>query len=68
MPKSSYIDETFSLEFYIEGNTKILWINIYAQDEKRVAMSFIKKWRIKYPKFKMRFISKKEFKQLTMQA
>ena len=51
-----------SWEFYIEVETKILWVNICAQDLERVAIS-INKWRkTRYPAYKMRIVSKKNFK------
>ena len=53
-----------SWEFYKEEQTKILWVHICAQDLKGVAIS-INKWRkTRYPEYKMRLVSKKEFEQI----
>ena len=57
-----------SWEFYIEVETKILWVNICAQDLKGVAISINKWWKKRYPEFKMRVVSKKEFELVKMQA
>ena len=38
-----------SWEFYIEVETKILWVNICAQDLKGVAISINKWWKTRYP-------------------
>ena len=57
-----------SWEFYKEFETKILWVNICAQDIEGVAIS-INKWReARYPEYKIRVVSKKEFKLIKMQA
>ena len=57
-----------SWEFYKEVETKILWVNICAQDLKGVDIS-INKWRkTRYPEYKIRVVSKKEFELVKMQA
>ena len=57
-----------SWEFYKEVETKILWVNICTQNLERVAIS-INKWRkTRYPKYKIRIVSKKEFGLVKMQA
>ena len=48
-----------SWEFYKEVETKILWVNICAQDLERVAISINKWWKIRYPEYKIRIVSKK---------
>ena len=53
-----------SWEFYKEEQTKILWVHICAQDLKGVAISINKWWKTRYPEYKMRVISKKEFEQI----
>ena len=53
-----------SWEFYKEEQTKILWVHICAQDLKGVAISINKWWKTRYPKYKMRLVSKKEFEQI----
>ena len=57
-----------SWEFYKEVETKILWVNICAQDFERVAISINKWWKTRYPEYKIRVVSKKEFEQVKMQA
>ena len=56
-----------SWEFFKEEQTKILWVHVCTQDLKGVAFS-INKWReTRYPEFKMRIVSKKEFEHIKMQ-
>ena len=56
-----------SWEFYKEEQTKILWVHICTQDLKGVAISINKWWKTRYPEFKMRIVSKKEFERIKMQ-
>ena len=56
-----------SWEFYKEEQTKILWVNICTQDLTDVAISINKWWKTRYPEFKMRIVSKKEFENIKMQ-
>ena len=53
-----------SWEFYKEVETKILWVNICAQDLEGVAISIKKWWKKRYPEYKIRVVSKKEFEQV----
>ena len=53
-----------SWEFYKEEQTKILWVHICVQDLKGVAISINKWWKTRYPEYKMRVVSKKEFEQI----
>ena len=55
-------------EFYKEVETKILWVNICAQDLEGVAISINKWWKKRYPECKIRVVSKKEFELVKMQA
>ena len=57
-----------SWEFYKEVENKILWVNICAKDLEGVAISINKWWKTKYPEYKLRVVSKKEFEHLKMQA
>ena len=57
-----------SWEFYKEVENKILWVNIYAQDLEGVAISINKWWKTRYPEYKLRVVSKKEFELVKMQA
>ena len=56
-----------SLEFYKEVETKILWVNICAKDLEGVAISINKWWKTRYPEYKIRVVSKKEFELVKMQ-
>jgi len=50
-----------SWEFYKEIETKTLWVNICTQNLEGVAIS-LNKWRkTRYPAYKIRIVSKKEF-------
>ena len=53
-----------SWEFYKEEQTKILRVHVCAQDLKGVAISINKWWETRYPAYKMRVVSKKEFEQI----
>ena len=57
-----------SWEFYKEVETKILWVNICTQDLEGVAISINKWWKTRYPRYKIRIVSKKEFEQVKMKA
>jgi len=57
-----------SWEFYKEVENKILWVNICAQDLKGVAISINKWWKKRYPTYKIRIVSKKEFELIKMLA
>ena len=57
-----------SWEFFKEVETKIIWVKICAQDLEGVFIS-INKWReTRYPAYKIRIVSKKEFELVKMQA
>ena len=53
-----------SWEFYKEEQTKILWVHICTQGLPDVAISINKWWKKRYPEFKMRIVSKKEFENI----
>ena len=57
-----------SWEFYKEVETKIIWVNICAQNLEIVAISINKWWKARYPTYKIRIVSKKEFELIKMQA
>ena len=57
-----------SWKFYKENKTKILWVNICAQDLEGLAISVNKWWKTRYPEYKIRVISKKEFELVKIQA
>ena len=57
-----------SWEFYKEVETKILWVNICTQDLERVAISINKWWKTRYPEYKIRIVSKKEFELINIQS
>ena len=56
-----------SWEFYKEEQTKTLWVHICTQDLTGVAISINKWWMTRYPEFKMRIVSKKEFERVKIQ-
>ena len=55
-------------EFYKEVETKTLWVNICTQNLEEVAISINKWWKTRYPTYKIRIVSKKEFELIKMQA
>jgi len=57
-----------SWEFYKEVETKTLWVKIYTQNLEGVAISINKWWKTRYPTYKIRIVSKKEFERIKMQA
>ena len=56
-----------SWEFYKEDQTKILWVNICTEDLEGIAISINKWWKTRYPQYKIRIVSKKEFELVKMQ-
>ena len=58
---------TKSWEFYKEDQSKILWVNICAKDLEGIAISINKWWKTRYPEYKIRIVSEKEFKLVKMQ-
>ena len=59
---------TYKLELYKEVETKTLWVNICTQNLEGVAISINKWWKTRYPAYKIRIVSKKEFELVKMQA
>ena len=57
-----------SWQFYKEVETKILWVNICSQDLEGVAIAINKWWKTRYPEYKIRVVSTKEFELINMQA
>ncbi len=57
-----------SWEFYKEVETKILWVNICTQNLEGLAISINKWWKTRYPEYKIRIVSKKEFELVKMEA
>ena len=57
-----------SWEFYKEVETKILWVKVCAQDLGGADISINKWWKTRYPEYKIRVVSKKEFEIIKMQA
>ena len=55
-----------SWEFYKEDQEKILWIHICTKDISGVIIS-INKWsKTRYPEYKIRLVSKNEFKKIKL--
>ena len=59
---------TTSWEFYKEVETKILWVNICNQNFEVAAISVNIWGKTRYPAYKIRIVSKKEFELLKIQA
>ena len=59
---------TTSWEFYKEVETKIIWVNICPQNLEGLAISINKWWKTRYPEYKIRIVSKKEFEIVKMLA
>ena len=57
-----------SWEFYKEVETKILWINICTQNLEGVAISINRWCKTRYPEYKIRVVSKKEFELIKIQT
>ena len=57
-----------SWKFYKEVETKIIWVNICTQNLEGVAISINKWWKTRYPEYKIRIVSKKEFELVKIQA
>ena len=57
-----------SWEFYKEVETKILWVNICTENLEGLAISINKWWKTRYPEYKIRIVSKKEFELVKIQA
>ena len=55
-------------EFFKEVETKILWVNICINNSEGAAISINKWWKTRYPEYKIRIVSKKEFELVKMQA
>ena len=51
-------------EFYKVDKKKILWVHICAQDLSGVSFSINKWWKTRYPEYKMRVVSKKQFEKV----
>ena len=51
-------------EFFKQDQDKILWVHIYIKDLNGIAISLNKWWKTKYPEYRMRVVSKKEFEKL----
>ena len=55
-----------SWEFHKENQEKILWIHICTKDFSEVIIS-INKWsKTRYPEYKIRLVSKNEFKKIKL--
>ncbi len=57
-----------SWQFYKDVETKILWVNICIQNLERETISINKWWKTRYPAYKIRIVSKKEFELVKKQA
>ena len=57
-----------SWEFYKKVEAKTLWVNIYNQYLEGVPISINTCWKTRYPGYKIRIVSKKEFELVKMKA
>ena len=48
-------------EFFKQDQDKILWVHICTEELTGIAISINKWWKTRYPEYKMRVVSKKEF-------
>ena len=55
-------------EFFKNEHDKILWVHICTNDLTGIAISLNKWWKTRYPEYKIRVISKKEFQLIKVQA
>ena len=62
------MEASTSWEFYKEVENKILWVNICAQDLEGVSISINEWWKTRYPEYKIKVVSKKEFEIVKMQS
>ncbi len=51
-------------EFYKNDLDKILWVHLCSKNLTGIAISLNKWWKTRYPEYKMRVVSKKEFEQI----
>ena len=51
-------------EFFKQDQNKIIWVYICARDLTGIAISLNKWWKTRYPEYKIRVVSKKEFEQI----
>ena len=58
------MNEPINWEFYKDDNEKILWVHICTKDLTGIAMSINKWWKIRYPQYKIRIVSKIEFETI----
>ena len=54
-------------EFVKQDQNKILWVHICTRDLNGIAISLNKWWKRRYPGYKLRVVSKKEFDQIKIQ-
>ena len=62
------MNSSSSWEFHKEAQTKILWVNICAEDLEGISILINKWWKTRYPEYKIRVVSKKEFDLVKMQV
>ena len=54
-------------QFFKQDQNKILWVHICTNNLTGIAISLNKWWKTRYPEYKMRVVSKKEFEQIKAQ-
>ena len=58
---------TTNWEFFKQDQDKSLYVHICTKDTTGTAISLNKWWKTRYPEYKMRVVSKKEFEQIKKQ-
>ena len=61
------MNKSTNWEFFKQDQNKILWVHICTGDLSGIAISLNKWWKTRYPEYKMRVVSKKEFELLKNQ-
>tara|TARA_Y100000589_G_scaffold218132_1_gene205757 strand:- start:106 stop:297 length:192 start_codon:yes stop_codon:yes gene_type:complete len=55
---------TTNWEFFKQDQDKSLYVHICTKDTTGTAISLNKWWKTRYPEYKMRVVSKKEFEEI----
>ena len=53
--------------FFKQDQDNILWVHICTEDINGIAISINKWWKTKYPKYKIRIVSREEFEYKKIQ-
>ena len=61
------VNSSTNWQFFKQDQNKILWVHICTNNLTGIAISLNKWWKTRYPEYKMRVVSKKEFEQIKAQ-